>query len=86
MQWLNSITPANADPTKQPGTLRGPCSLTAGKSENVMKEAPWTEVKFSNVKSGEIGSTFKAKACATRPTTSRHYVHIRSERVRPPYV
>jgi len=60
MKWLDSITPDNGDP-KKPGVLRGPCSPDSGKSADIMKNSPGSAVKFSNIKSGEIGSTFKAK-------------------------
>ncbi len=62
MKWLDSVTPDNADPVKVPGSARGPCPLTAGTAADIQKNAPWTQVKFSNIKSGEIGSTFKSTA------------------------
>lgn len=61
MHWLDSTFPENADPKKDAGTGRGPCAADVGTAANVMKNAPWTSVKFSNVKSGEIGSTYKVK-------------------------
>ena len=61
MKWLDGTWPANADPTKEPGTGRGPCKATEGTSEQIMASASRIQVKFSNVKSGEIGSTFTGK-------------------------
>lgn len=61
MKWLDGTTPDDADPIKDPGTRRGPCKAHEGKAEDLVRTAPWTKVKFSNVKSGEIGSTFKEK-------------------------
>ncbi|KAK3938708.1 putative endoglucanase [Diplogelasinospora grovesii] len=62
MKWLDSTTPDNADPLKDPGSGRGPCKIDEGKAEDIQANAPWTQVKFSNVKSGEIGSTYQASA------------------------
>ncbi len=59
MKWLDSVTPDDADPAKVPGSARGPCPLDSGKTSDIIKDSPWTQVKLSNVKSGEIGSTFK---------------------------
>lgn len=60
MKWLDGTFPPGADPETQPGTGRGPCLPEEGHADDIQKDASWTEVKFSNVKSGEIGSTFKA--------------------------
>ncbi|KAK3352886.1 endoglucanase EG-1 precursor [Lasiosphaeria hispida] len=56
MKWLDGTWPANADPTKEPGTGRGPCKATEGTTDDLK-----TQVRFSNVKSGEIGSTYMGK-------------------------
>jgi cellulose 1,4-beta-cellobiosidase len=61
MKWLDATFPDNSDPAKDPGTGRGPCKPDEGKAEDLVKTAPWTQVKFSNIKSGEIGSTYKGK-------------------------
>jgi cellulose 1,4-beta-cellobiosidase len=61
MKWLDATFPDNSDPAKDPGTARGPCKPDEGKAEDLLKTAPWARVKFSNVKSGEIGSTYKGK-------------------------
>ncbi|KAK3318197.1 endoglucanase EG-1 precursor [Apodospora peruviana] len=61
MKWLDGTWPANADPLTEPGTGRGPCMAGQGTSEDIMANAQWTSVRFSNVKSGEIGSTYKVK-------------------------
>lgn len=62
MKWLDGTFPVGADPETQLGTGRGPCLPEEGHADDIQKDASWTEVKFSNVKSGEIGSTFKASA------------------------
>lgn len=61
MKWLDSTYPEGADPTKEPGTGRGPCPATGSSADDLLASAPWTQVKFSNIKTGEIGSTFKGK-------------------------
>ncbi|KAK3361253.1 endoglucanase EG-1 precursor [Lasiosphaeria ovina] len=61
MKWLDGTWPATADPAKDPGTGRGPCKPDEGTTADITANALWTQVKFSNVKSGEIGSTYKAK-------------------------
>lgn len=61
MKWLDGTWPVNADPTKEPGTGRGPCKATEGTPEDVLANALSTQVTFSNVKRGEIGSTYTGK-------------------------
>jgi cellulose 1,4-beta-cellobiosidase len=61
MKWLDATFPDGSDPATDAGTGRGPCSATAGNATALITEAPWTKVTFSNVKSGEIGSTYKGK-------------------------
>ena len=61
MKWLDATFPDGADPAKDPGAARGPCKADEGKAEDMAEMAPWTKVKFSNVKSGEIGSTYAGK-------------------------
>lgn len=85
MLWLDSNFPADADP-KKPGVARGTCPTTSGKPEELRKNHPDANVKFSNIKWGAIGSTFgnvsdpgngsgstttkSATATATVPATS----------------
>ena len=58
MLWLDSDYPLEADP-KKPGVKRGPCSRDSGKPWETEKQFPDATVKYSNIKFGEIGSTFK---------------------------
>jgi cellulase len=53
MQWLD-------------GGNAGPCNATEGAPSEIRKIQPDPAVTFSNIKWGEIGSTFKGK-CASRP-------------------
>jgi cellulose 1,4-beta-cellobiosidase len=57
MLWLDSNFPTTADPTK-PGISRGPCSTDSGKPDDVESQYPNSQVKYSNIKVGTIGSTF----------------------------
>jgi len=53
MLWLDSTQPANST---KPGAARGPCSITSGKP-SVIEQNTNTQVTFSNIKFGDIGST-----------------------------
>jgi cellulose 1,4-beta-cellobiosidase len=59
MLWLDSTYPTDKD-ASTPGIARGTCSTDSGKPEDVEANAPDTQVTFSNIKFGPIGSTFKA--------------------------
>jgi len=57
MLWLDSDYPTTADPTK-PGISRGPCDTTSGAPTDVESKYPNSNVIYSNVKYGAIGSTY----------------------------
>ncbi|KAF2635578.1 cellulase [Massarina eburnea CBS 473.64] len=58
MAWLDQERyPADADPSK-PGVGRGPCPITSGRPDELIKEFPDAAVVFSRIRSGDIGSTF----------------------------
>jgi len=57
--WLDSSYPTDADPAKL-GVKRGDCATTSGVPAEVEAQSPDASVKFSNIKVGDIGSTFKA--------------------------
>ena len=57
MLWLDSDYPTD-QPTAQPGTVRGPCSITSGAPAAVEAAGANVQVVYSNIKWGEIGSTF----------------------------
>jgi hypothetical protein len=59
MLWLDSDFPADR-PASAPGVSRGPCATTSGKPDELMKDSPDSNVKYSNIKYGSIGSTFHA--------------------------
>jgi cellulose 1,4-beta-cellobiosidase len=56
MLWLDG-TPDYADPNA-PGGPRGPCASDSGDPKMLQEKYPDAAVVFSNIKQGEIGSTF----------------------------
>ncbi|KAI0797478.1 cellulase [Abortiporus biennis] len=61
MLWLDSNYPTDGDPTK-PGIARGTCDATSGTPATVESAHPDASVIFSNIKFGDIGSTFSGTA------------------------
>ena len=57
--WLDSDYPLESIPGA-PGVNRGPCSRTSGLPADVEKNYPNAKVSFSNIKWGELNSTFPA--------------------------
>eukprot|EP00994_Dinema_validum_P007217 NODE_579_length_1530_cov_263.070223_g424_i0.p1 GENE.NODE_579_length_1530_cov_263.070223_g424_i0~~NODE_579_length_1530_cov_263.070223_g424_i0.p1 ORF type:complete len:471 (+),score=126.46 NODE_579_length_1530_cov_263.070223_g424_i0:54-1415(+) len=55
MLWLDSKYPANG--TKA-GTTRGPCPTSSGVPADLEAQHPNSNVKFSNIKVGDIGTTY----------------------------
>ncbi|KAL5512390.1 hypothetical protein ACEPAG_3382 [Sanghuangporus baumii] len=49
--------PTDADPN-QPGVARGNCSTSSSVPEDVESQSPNSQVVFSDIKYGPIGSTF----------------------------
>ena len=60
MLWLDSDYPPNKSPS-QPGVARGTCSTDSGKPEDVESQHPDASVTYSNIKYGDLGSTFPSK-------------------------
>jgi cellulose 1,4-beta-cellobiosidase len=58
MLWLDSNYPVAGSATK-PGIARGSCATSSGKPSDVESQHPNASVKFSNIKYGQIGSTFR---------------------------
>lgn len=63
MNWLDSGS-------------NGPCSATEGNPELIIKENPTTHVVFSNIRWGDIGSTFNAGS--GQPSSSKGVTTARS--------
>ena len=57
MLWLDSTWPVDADPNI-PGVMRGPCPTTSGRPDEIETEQPDSNVVFSSIKYGAIGSTY----------------------------
>ena len=61
MLWLDSNFPTSANPSS-PGVNRGPCSTSSGNPSDVEKNSASATVSFSNIKWGELGSTFSGSS------------------------
>ena len=57
MLWLDSDYPLNK-PATAPGVARGTCSTSSGKPSDVENQYPDASVTYSNIKYGEMGSTY----------------------------
>jgi len=57
MLWLDSDYPVDRS-ASQPGASRGTCEQSSGVPADVESQAPNSQVVFSNIKFGPIGSTF----------------------------
>jgi len=57
MLWLDSNYPTDEDPATHPGVARGSCSTDSGTPDDVETNSPDSNVVFSNIKWGPIGST-----------------------------
>ncbi|KAG6888695.1 Exoglucanase [Termitomyces sp. T32_za158] len=57
MLWLDSDYPADVDPST-PGVARGSCPITSGVPSEVESQHPDASVTYSNIRVGDIGSTF----------------------------
>ncbi|KAB8339344.1 hypothetical protein FH972_022277 [Carpinus fangiana] len=55
MRWLDSSYP---DGKTGPGVVRGPCATSTGDPADLRSAYPNAQVQFSNIKVGDIGSTF----------------------------
>lgn len=61
MLWLDSDYPTNLPPS-QPGVARGTCSTSSGVPSTTEQKYPNAFVAYSNIKVGDIGSTFDSKS------------------------
>ncbi|CAA7270083.1 unnamed protein product [Cyclocybe aegerita] len=61
MLWLDSNYPTDADPNK-PGIARGTCATSSGVPAEVESSAANARVIYSNIKFGDIGSTYSGTA------------------------
>ncbi|KAK2602955.1 hypothetical protein N8I77_009449 [Diaporthe amygdali] len=68
MLWLDSTFPV--DKAGSPGAARGSCSTSSGVPAEIEKSAPNSNVIYSNIKFGPIGSTFNAPPSSGTPGSS----------------
>lgn len=59
MLWLDSSYPLDKDPS-QPGVARGTCDTSSGEPAEVERNSPDATVIYSNIKFGDLGSTYTA--------------------------
>ncbi|PSR72764.1 hypothetical protein PHLCEN_2v11363 [Hermanssonia centrifuga] len=64
MMWLDSDYPTDKAATS-PGVARGTCSATSGVPATVESASASASVTFSNIKFGDLGSTFSATGSGT---------------------
>jgi cellulose 1,4-beta-cellobiosidase len=62
MLWLDSTYPVNST---KPGAARGTCSTTSGAPKDVEANNANASVTYSNIKIGDIGSTFGTTSTTT---------------------
>jgi cellulose 1,4-beta-cellobiosidase len=61
MRWLDSTFPVG-EPATEPGNARGPCDDQDNSPNHLRSVHQHATVKYSNIKYGEIGSTFESDA------------------------
>ncbi|KAG8726337.1 Exoglucanase 1, partial [Ceratobasidium sp. 414] len=69
MLWLDSNYPTSGSATT-PGIARGSCATTSGVPSDVETNSPNASVTYSNIRFGDIGSTYTAGSTTTTTTTS----------------
>ncbi|KAG8720155.1 Exoglucanase 1 [Ceratobasidium sp. 395] len=67
MLWLDSNYPVEGNPST-PGIARGTCATTSGKPTDVETNSPNASVTYSNIRFGDIGSTFSGSGTITTTT------------------
>ncbi|KAG6823535.1 hypothetical protein H0H92_009880 [Tricholoma furcatifolium] len=67
MLWLDSDYPTNASTTK-PGVARGTCATTSGVPATVESEYPNSSVTYSNIRFGDLNSTYTGGTTTTTTT------------------
>jgi cellulose 1,4-beta-cellobiosidase len=75
MLWLDSDYPTTADPSA-PGVSRGSCSTTSGAPAQVEANGASIQVIYSNIKLGEIGSTYTGQPYAPPGGGSGGYTSV----------
>jgi cellulose 1,4-beta-cellobiosidase len=68
MLWLDSNYPTSGS-ASTPGIARGTCATTSGVPSDVETNSPNASVTYSNIRFGDIGSTYTGTAGTTTTTT-----------------
>ncbi|KAG6914497.1 hypothetical protein DXG01_016920 [Tephrocybe rancida] len=69
MLWLDSTYPTDAS-TSTPGVGRGTCATTSGTPTDVETNSPNSSVTYSNIRFGEIGSTYTGGTTASNTSST----------------
>ncbi|BFZ57397.1 hypothetical protein PYCC9005_004449 [Savitreella phatthalungensis] len=69
MLWLDSSYPADKD-AASPGVTRGPCDVKSGQTADVRGKYGSAKVTYSNIKFGDIGSTFDSSGTTITSSTT----------------
>ncbi|KAG8749874.1 hypothetical protein FRC11_010951 [Ceratobasidium sp. 423] len=69
MLWLDSNYPPDRDASK-PGVARGTCATTSGDPKDVEAQSPNSSVTFSNIRFGDIGSTYTGTTASPGTTST----------------
>ena len=69
MLWLDSDYPTDADPTA-PGVARGTCATDSGKPTDIETSEASASVTYSNIRFGDIGTTYTATGSTGGSTTT----------------
>ncbi|KIJ36208.1 carbohydrate-binding module family 1 protein [Sphaerobolus stellatus SS14] len=69
MLWLDSTYPTTAN-ASQPGIARGTCATTSGAPTDVENNAASSSVTYSNIRFGDIGSTFSGTTGSSSSSTT----------------
>ncbi|KAG8698026.1 hypothetical protein FRC09_007477 [Ceratobasidium sp. 395] len=66
MLWLDSSYPTNL-PATNPGVTRGRCATTSGVPADIESKNANASVTYSNIRFGDIGSTYTGAGTTTTP-------------------
>ncbi|KAG6839066.1 hypothetical protein C0991_006224, partial [Blastosporella zonata] len=69
MLWLDSTYPTTANATA-PGVARGTCATTSGVPATVEANTPNASVTYSNIRFGDIGSTYSGTTSSSSSASS----------------
>ncbi|KAG9080348.1 hypothetical protein FRC06_006757, partial [Ceratobasidium sp. 370] len=67
MLWLDSNYPTDSD-LATPGIARGTCATTSGVPKDVESQSPDASVTYSNIRFGDIDSTYTGNGTGNSPT------------------